>query len=64
MAREVHAAVRNPDVPMGGKLPCDSRQRDRCHRVVAVASRHAVRWQSLVAGAEVPSSTSPSLERR
>jgi hypothetical protein len=58
------AALRNPDVPLGGKLSCDPSERNRCHRILTPASGHAACWRSLVALAEVTSGASPSLERK
>jgi len=47
VAGQIHAALRNLDVPLGGKLPCDPGQRRCCYRVVAAASRRATQWPSL-----------------
>lgn len=52
MAGQIYAALRNPDVPLGGKLPSNQGQRHRCYRIVAAVSRHAADLLSLRAVAE------------
>ncbi len=47
MAGKIHATLRNPDVPVDGKLSLDSGQRHCCHRLVTTTSCHAAEWQSL-----------------
>ncbi len=49
LARQIHATLQNPNVPLGGKLSCDSGQQHCCHRVVTATSRHAAHRQSLTA---------------
>ena len=52
LARQIHATLRNPDVPLGGKLPSNQGQRHRCYRIVSAAFRHAADLLSLRAVAE------------
>jgi hypothetical protein len=47
VARQIHAALRNLDVPLGGKLPCDPGKRNRCYWIVTAASRCAADWLSV-----------------
>jgi len=49
LARQIHAALRNPHVPLGGKSSCDSGQRHSCHWVITATSRHAAHGQPLTA---------------